>query len=193
MISQEKILEIFENAGGILKGHFLLTSGLHSEQYMQCAKVFINPVHSEKLCSELAKKLRYLHIDLVVSPAMGGIIMGYEVSRHLKCNNVFTERVNGKMELRRGFSIAKGTKVLITEDVVTTGGSVKEVIQLVNDLGGEVVAVAALVDRSGGKVEFGVDFINLIQLEIPTYDAFVCPICKTGTPLIKPGSREFHK
>ena len=190
MLSQEKVLEIFESSGGILKGHFALTSGRHSDQYMQCAKLFVNPAHSEKLCSELSKKFRSLHIDVVASPAVGGIIMGYEVSRHLKCQNVFCERVNGKMELRRGFAISKGMNVLVTEDVVTTGGSVKEVIELVKDLGANVVGVGSIVDRSAGKVNFGVKFESLINMDIPSYEAEECPICKQGIPIIKPGSRE---
>lgn len=189
MISKEKVLSIFESSGGILKGHFLLTSGRHSDQYMQCAKLFVNPVHAEKLCSELAKKFKSVEIDVVASPAIGGIIMGYEMARQLKCKNVFTERVNGKMELRRGFAIPKGTKVLVVEDVVTTGGSVKEVIELVKDLGGEIVGVASIVDRSGGKVDFGVKFESLISMEIPSYEPDQCPICAQGLPLIKPGSR----
>ncbi|HEY8390853.1 MAG TPA: orotate phosphoribosyltransferase [Clostridia bacterium] len=189
-MSQEKVLEIFESSGGILKGHFLLTSGRHSDQYMQCAKLFVDPTHSTKLCSELSKKFRSLHIDVVASPAIGGIIMGYEMARQLKCQNVFCERVNGKMELRRGFAISKGMNVLVVEDVVTTGGSVKEVMELIKDLGGNIVGVGSIVDRSAGKVDFGVKFESLISMDIPSYEADQCPICKQGIPIIKPGSRD---
>ena len=190
-MTNEEILSIFEKSGGILKGHFRLTSGRHSGQYMQCAKLFVDPEHSELLCGALAKKLKNVKIDMVASPAIGGIIMGYVMAKFLKAKNVFTERVDGKMELRRGFNIDKGTKVLVVEDVVTTGGSVKEVIELLVGMGAEVVAVASIVDRSNGAVTFGRDFYSLLSMDITSYEEADCPICKTGMPIEKPGSRQF--
>ncbi|MGI6702132.1 MAG: orotate phosphoribosyltransferase [Christensenellales bacterium] len=188
-MTKEEILEIFKASGGMLSGHFKLTSGRHSASYMQCAKLFINPDNSERLCAELANKI-HEDIDIVASPAVGGIIMGYVMAKHLNCLNVFAERVNGKMELRRGFNIAEGAKALIVEDVVTTGGSVKEVIELVESLGAKVVAVASIVDRSGGKVDFMSPFYSLLSMDITSYEAEECPLCKQGLPIQKPGSRE---
>lgn len=189
-MTNNEMLEIFEKTGGLLKGHFLLTSGRHSNQYMQCAKLFAYPEYSELLCSELAKKLSALDIDCVASPAIGGIIMGYAVAKHLNKKNIFAERENGVMTLRRGFELAKGEKCIVVEDVVTTGGSVKEVIELIKQKGGEVVGVASIVDRSGGKVDFGVPFFSLLSMDITSFTAEECPICKEGKlPLVKPGSR----
>jgi orotate phosphoribosyltransferase len=189
MSVENKALSAFEATGGILKGHFLLTSGRHSDTYMQCAKLFVDPVHSEALVAELVKKLDGEKIDVVAAPAVGGIILGYALARQLGCLNVFSERVDGKMELRRGFSIKPSDRVLVVEDVVTTGGSVKEVIELVRLAGASVIGVASLVDRSGGAVDFGVRFFNLISMNIESYEAAECPLCKKGTPAIKPGSR----
>ncbi len=188
-LTNEQILQAFQKTGGILKGHFLLTSGRHSDTYMQCAKLFVDPVESERLCKELAIKLQDLKIDAVVSPAVGGIIMGYELARQLKVKNFFTERVDGKMALRRGFEIPQGANVVVAEDVVTTGGSVKEVIELVKSQGANVVAVASIVDRSNGKVDFGVTYRALLTMEVISYEADECPLCKSGIPAIKPGSR----
>lgn len=188
-ITNEEILEIFNKTGGVLKGHFLLTSGRHADTYMQCAKLFVDPKQSEKLCYELAELLKSFKADIVVSPAVGGIIMGYEVARQLSLPNFFAERVDGKMTLRRGFALEKGTKVIVVEDVVTTGGSVKEVMELVKASGCEVVAVGSIVDRSNGKVEFGVPYKALLPIDVISYDADECPICKQGIPVYKPGSR----
>lgn len=189
-MTNEQVLEIFKKTRGVLKGHFLLTSGRHSDSYMQCAKLFTYPAESEKLCSALSKKLSGINADFVLSPAIGGIIMGYEMARQLKLPNFFAERVNDIMELRRGFELPEGSKVLIVEDVVTTGSSVKDVIKLVESLGSEVVAVASIVDRSNGKVDFGVRFECLLSMDIKSYEAGECPICATGAPLVKPGSRK---
>ena len=189
-MTNEEILKIFNSSGGVLQGHFLLTSGRHADTYMQCAKLFVDTNNSEKLCSALAKKLTSYKADIVVSPAVGGILMGYEMARQLKLPNIFAERQDGEFALRRGFSLDKGTKVIVVEDVVTTGGSVKEVVKLVNDLGAKVVAVASIVDRSAGKVEFGVPFEALLSVDVKSYEAQDCPLCRENKiPLYKPGSR----
>ncbi len=194
MLTQQQALDCYKKTGAILKGHFKLTSGRHSDTYMQSAKLFIDTKQSEIVCKALAEKLAGDKIDLVVSPAIGGILMGYEVARQLGVPNIFAERENGEMTLRRGFSIEKGTKVVVVEDVVTTGGSVKEVVKLVQGLGAEVVAVASLVDRSNGNVDFGVKYVNLISMEVVSYDADECPLCKEGKiELTKPGSRVVFK
>lgn len=188
-MTKEEILAAFDKTGGVLKGHFLLTSGRHSDTYMQCAKLFVHPDESEKLCAALAEKLTAFNVDAVISPAVGGIIMGYELARQLKVKNFFTERVDGKMALRRGFALEEGSRVIVAEDVVTTGGSVKEVIELVRGFGCTVEAVASIVDRSNGKVEFGVPFVPLLSMEVVSYEADECPLCKQGVPAYKPGSR----
>lgn len=186
---KEDILKIFEKTGAILKGHFLLTSGRHSDTYMQCAKLFVYPDLAEKLCKELCEKLSDIDIDMVVSPAVGGIIMGYQVAKELNKPNMFFERQNGEMTLRRGFSLEKNANILVVEDVVTTGGSVKEVIKKAESLGANVVAVASIVDRSNGKIDFGKKFVNLLSLDVKSFESENCPLCKQGIPAIKPGSR----
>lgn len=194
MLTQEQALNCYKQTGAILKGHFKLTSGRHSDTYMQSAKLFIDTKQSEIVCKALAEKLAGEKIDLVVSPAVGGILMGYEVARQLGVPNIFAERENGEMTLRRGFTVEKGAKVVVVEDVVTTGGSVKEVVKLVQGLGAEVVAVASLVDRSNGAVDFGVKYVNLISMEVVSYDPDECPLCKEGKiELVKPGSRQIFK
>lgn len=194
MLTQEQALDCYRKTGAILKGHFKLTSGRHSDTYMQSAKLFIDTKQSEIVCKALAEKLAGESIDLVVSPAIGGILMGYEVARQLGVPNIFAERENGEMTLRRGFTIEKGTKVVVVEDVVTTGGSVKEVVRLVQSMGAEVVAVASLVDRSNGNVDFGVKYVNLISMEVVSYEPDECPLCKEGKlDLVKPGSRTVFK
>jgi len=188
-MTNQEILNIFNQTGGRLEGHFLLTSGRHSGEYMQCAKLFVDPEMSEKLCSALAKKMDNIKADFIVSPAIGGIVMGYEMARQLKCKNYFAERVNGEFELRRGFEIKEGQKIVVVEDVVTTGGSVKEVISLMKALGATVIAVASIVDRSNGNVDFGYPYYSLLSMDIKSYDKEDCPLCKTEMPLVKPGSR----
>lgn len=188
-MTKAEVLASFEKTGGMLRGHFILTSGRHSDTYMQCAKLFVDTAESEKICAALAAKLAGYKAAAVVSPAVGGILMGYEVARQLKVSNYFAERENGAFALRRGFEIEKGTKVVVVEDVVTTGGSAKEVVMLLKSMGVEVVCVASIVDRSGGKADFGVPYESLIQLDIATHDPNDCSICRTGIPAIKPGSR----
>lgn len=190
MLTNKEMLEIFERTESMLKGHFILTSGRHSDTYMQCAKLFVHPKESEKICSALAQKLKEVHAETVASPAVGGIIMGYELARQLDCKNIFFERQDGVMTLRRGFSIQKGARVVVAEDVVTTGGSVKEVIAALQSAGANVVAVASIVDRSNGEVDFGVPFHSLLSMNIQSYEPDACPLCKENkTPAVKPGSR----
>lgn len=189
-MEQEKVIEIFKETGVMLEGHFLLTSGMHSNRYFQCARLFEYPNYSELLCSELAKKFCDDQVELVIGPALGGVIMAYEVSRALGVKNIFAERENGSMTIRRGFTIPTGTRVLIVEDVVTTGGSVKEVISLLNEMEAQVVGVGCMMDRSAGKVQFGCKFESLVRMEVVAYPADECPICKTALPLVKPGSRK---
>ncbi len=190
MLTEERVLEVLKEAGVLLEGHFLLTSGRHSNKYLQCAKIFKNAKYSEELCGALAEKFANDGIDVVVGPAMGAVIMAYEVSRHLNVPNIFTEREDGVMTLRRNFEIEEGQKVLVVEDVITTGGSVKEVIEIVKEKGGIVAGVGCVVDRTGGKMDFGTKFESVISMEVQSYEPDECPICKTGAPLVKPGSRK---
>lgn len=181
---------IFKQTGLMLEGHFLLTSGRHSNRYMQCAKLFQYPEYSEMICKDLADRFARQKIDMVVGPAVGGIIMSYEMARQFKVPNIFAERENGAMTLRRGFSIPEGAKVLVVEDVVTTGGSVREVMDIVAEAKAEVVGVCVVVDRSGGKIDFGVPFEAAYETEIQSYEPSQCPLCEQGLELVKPGSRK---
>ena len=175
--------------GALKQGHFRLTSGLHSDRYMQCAALFEWPEESERLCRALAEKFSGQKVDLVAGPALGGVIMAYEVARALGVPNIFAEREEGKMTFRRGFRVEAGRKVLVVEDVVTTGGSVKEVIGLVRAAGGEVVGVGSVVDRSGGRADIGVPFHALMTLDATAWKEEDCPLCGEGVPIVKPGSR----
>lgn len=188
--TQEKTAAILERLGVLHTGHFKLTSGRHSDKYMQCAKLFEHPKESEELCADLAESFADEKIDVVAGPAIGGIIMAYEVARALGVRNVFAERENGVMTFRRGFEIAPGERVLVVEDVVTTGGSVKEVVSLVKERGGEVVGVGAVVDRSNGEADFGVEFHPLMSVDVQSWEESDCPLCKDGVPIKKPGSRK---
>jgi len=193
MLEKHEIEEILKKAGAMLKGHFLLSSGKHSDQYFQCAKVLQYPEYCEKLCRELARKLKQegiVEVQAVVAPAIGGILVSYELARALKVRGIFTERENGVMKLRRSFSIRPGERVLVAEDVITTGGSVKEVIDAVKSAGGDVVGVAVIINRSGGKTDLGVPIAALIDTYATAYDPEECPLCKQGLPAVKPGSRE---
>jgi orotate phosphoribosyltransferase len=192
VINTEEVMRKFEEAGAIQKGHFKLTSGVHSDIYIQCAQVMQYPEFMNNLCSELGKKFRGNNVDVIVGPAVGAIIMAHVMARILGpwVRAIFTERENGKMTLRRSFKIKKGEKVLVVEDVTTTGSSVKEVIDIVKERQGKVVGVGALIDRSGGKIDFGVNTQSLLTLDIKTYLPEVCPLCKKGIPAVKPGSRD---
>ena len=188
-MTDAEILQIFRDTGALLDGHFLLRSGLHSRQYFQCALVLQHPRIAERLCKELALKLKNTGTQVVISPALGGLFVGHEVARALDVRHIFAEKnAAGKLELRRGFQVARGEKVLVVEDVVTKGGRVQETIDIVGSLGGNVVGVGTLVDRSGGKVGFGVPLESLLRLSIDTFDPATCPLCQAGTPVIKPGS-----
>lgn len=192
-MTDEDVLKIFEENGALLTGHFLLTSGLHSSRYLQCALVLQHPTVAEKLCSALADRVSsddsIPQIDLVVAPAIGGIVVAHEVARRLGVPALFTERQDGKMTLRRGFQIAPGQSCLVVEDVVTTGGSTKEVIDLVMEKGAIAAGAGSLIDRSGGTVDLGVPRHALAVLKVPTHQPADCPLCEDGSPAIKPGSR----
>lgn len=189
-LSENEILEIFKKSGALLEGHFLLTSGRHSNVYFQCAKVLQYPEYTEALCSIIAAKFKNTDIDTVISPAMGGIIVGQETARLLNKRSIFAEREDKALTLRRGFSLKEGEKVLVCEDVVTTGGSVFEVIEIVKNAGAVVAGVGFIVDRSNGKVDFGYPQISTMKMNVISYDASECPMCKEGTPAVKPGSRK---
>lgn len=188
--NENEILEIFKKTGALLHGHFLLTSGRHSNMYFQCAKVLQYPEYTTQVCSIIADYFKDYEIDTVISPAMGGIIVGQEVARQLNTRSIFAEREDKKLTLRRGFSISPGEKVLVCEDVVTTGGSVFEVIDIVKEQGGEVVGVGFIVDRSNGKVDFGYPQKSTMQMEVISYSPDECPLCKEKIPVVKPGSRK---
>ncbi|HRW29495.1 MAG: orotate phosphoribosyltransferase [Alphaproteobacteria bacterium] len=195
-MNKEAVLKEFRDAKALLEGHFLLSSGLHSEMYLQCARVLMCPERAARLCSALAEKIRLNiepEIDMVVSPAMGGVIVGYEMGRQLGVNAIFTERVEGIFELRRGFEIPKGANVLMAEDIVTTGLSSRECIETIEKYGGKVVAASCLVDRSNGKVDVGVPLVSLMGLEIPAYSADNLPAHLKNSEAVKPGSRDLKK
>ena len=189
---QGELKGLFEKNGALLSGHFKLSSGLHSDTYFQAALILQYPIEAARLAEELAKRIEENNIkaDVVVSPALGGVIIGHEMGRALNARAIFTERVDGKVSLRRGFSINKGEKVLVVEDVITTGLSTKEVIDSLKPAGAEVVAVVSLVDRSAGKVDFGVPRFSLLSLEVKSFKEDECPICKAGSTAVKPGSRK---
>ena len=190
MFTQEQVLEIFARTGVLLEGHFRLTSGLHAAKYLQCAQLLQYPHEAGPLCEQLASYFKDAGATVVAGPATGGIILAYEVAKALGVKNIFGERENGVMTFRRGFKFEPTDKVLVLEDVVTTGGSVKELIACVKEAGAEVVGVASLVNRSGGRVDFGVPFKSLVNLDITTYQPEDCPMCKEGSVAYKPGSRQ---
>lgn len=193
MLTNEEILNEFRDAQAILNGHFILSSGLHSDTYLQCARVLMDAKRAEKLCGELAAritaKLGKNAFDIVASPAMGGVVVGYEMGRQLGKPAVFCERENGEFTLRRGFNIEKGMKVLMVEDVVTTGKSSLEAINCIKNAGGVVIAEACLVDRSNGTAELGIPLFPLITLDVKTYNENNLPPELAKTPGVKPGSR----
>ena len=191
-MTQDEVLNEFRAAGALLEGHFILSSGLHSSRYLQCARVLMDPRRADRLCAALAGQVRALTaetIDLVASPAMGGVIVGYEMARQLGVPAVFFERVEGTLTLRRGFTIPPGARVLMVEDIVTTGLSSRECIAGIAGEGGVTVAAACLIDRSGGTAQIGVPLAALARLDIPTYPADRLPPELAAMPAVKPGSR----
>lgn len=190
MISQKEVLKIFKETGALLKGHFQLTSGGHTSQYLQCALVLQYPQYSFQLCSQIAERFKHAEIKVVIAPAIGGIVIAQEVARILGVRAIFSERERGKMTLRRGFKIEEKERVLVVEDVVTTGGSVKETMEVIEERKGQVVGVGFLVERSGGRIDFGVPQESLLILDLETYQPDRCPLCKRGISLKKLGSRK---
>lgn len=191
-MTPEDVLAVFKETGALLEGHFQLTSGLHSNQYFQCAKVLQHPQHCTALCTVLAADARTRSVDAVIAPALGGIVVGQEVGRQLGVRTMFTERKDGEMQLRRGFAIAPGERILVCEDVVTTGGSVNEVIALVLQAGGVIAGVSCIVDRKGGTVtfpEYAGKHTAVLTMNAVTYQPDACPLCERGVPITKPGSR----
>ena len=184
-------LEILSGLGAMQTGHFRLTSGRHSDRYVQCARLFEHPAESAELCARLASAFKEsgVRADAVAGPALGGIIMAYEVARAMGMRNIFAERENGVMTLRRGFTVSPGERVLVVEDVVTTGGSVREVIALLRGMGALIAGAGSIVDRSAGAIDFGVTFLSLVSMDVKSWDENECPLCREGKPIIKPGSR----
>lgn len=183
------VLNRFRGAGALLEGHFRLTSGLHSPGYLQCALVLQHPREAEACGAELAERLRSLGAQTVLSPALGGIVIGQEVGRALGVRAIFAERQDGALMLRRGFALQPGETVVVVEDVVTTGGSTRETIDVARAAGARVVGAGAIIDRSGGAQKLDVPFHALAQVSLPTYDPGSCPLCASGQPVVKPGSR----
>ncbi|WP_373476739.1 orotate phosphoribosyltransferase [Sphingorhabdus sp.] len=191
-MTQDEILSEFRNVDALLEGHFLLSSGRHSAHYLQCARLLMNPERAGRIALAIAQKIpREVRNDIqaVISPAMGGLIIGHEMGRAIGVDAMFVERPEGVFGLRRGFAIEEGTKILLVEDVVTTGLSSREAIKAIEAEGGEVIAAASVVDRSGGSVELGVPFFPLIELNFPTYAADEVPESLAAIPVMKPGSR----
>ncbi len=190
-MTSDQVLDIYKKTGALLTGHFLLSSGLHSEQYLQSALVLQQPDIATRLCTALAEQFKSSHIEVVIAPALGGVFVSHETARALGVRAIFAERVNGELTLRRGFTIKAGERVLVVEDVITTGKSTRETIEVVKRAGGVVIAAASLVDRSGGKADLGVPYKSLATLNVPAYSPEACPLCKSGSAPIKPGSRGF--
>ena len=188
-MTRDELLDLFRRSGALLEGHFRLTSGLHSSGYLQCALVLQHPTHAEALGRAIADRTRSLRPTAVLSPALGGVVIGHEVGRALGVRALFAERQDGELTLRRGFVIAENDRVLVVEDVLTTGGSTRETMQVARASGGQVVGAASIVNRSGGRAEFDVPFASLLDVDLPTYEPDKCPLCAKGLPVVKPGSR----
>src|SRR3989454_2797253 len=188
-VTSEAVLDRFRRVGALLEGHFRLTSGLHSPGYLQCALVLQHPAEAEACGVAIAERVRSLGAEAVLSPALGGIVIGQEVGRALGVRAIFAERQDGTLTLRRGFSLEPGERVLVVEDVVTTGGSTRETIEVARAAGAIVVAAAAIIDRSGGNQGLEVPFYSLASLALPTYQPDSCPLCGQGIAITKPGSR----
>lgn len=187
ILTEKDVMALLEETQAVLHGHFLLTSGLHSPMYVEKFNVLQHPKYTERLCQEIARRYEDAGVELVIGPMTGGILLAHEVGKALGTRAIFTERENGKMTLKRGFQIPEGTKVLVVEDITTTGGSIKEVIDVVREHGGEVIGVGLLVDRSGGKVNLGVRTEALLHLNVETFKPESCPLCAQGVPFTKRG------
>lgn len=189
MLTRDELIDLFRKSGALLEGHFRLSSGLHSNGYMQSALVLQQPASAEMLGQAIAEKVRGLRPSVVLSPALGGVVIGQEVARALGARAQFAERQDGIMTLRRGFVLSESDRVLVVEDVCTTGGSTRETMQVATAAGGQVVGAAAIVDRSGGRAAFDVPFHALLAIDLATYQPDSCPLCAQGLPVVKPGSR----
>ena len=188
-MTDQEIIKSFQDAGALLDGHFVLRSGMHSNKFFQCALLFRYPDVAEKLCRTLAERMKDLGAETVISPAVGGILVGQELARALGIQAIFADKENDQLVLKRGFTIRKGEKVLVAEDVVTKGGRVQQTIDLVRSFGGDVVGVAVIVDRSGGDAKFDVPFQSALKLDLPTFDPAACPLCAKKLPIDRPGSK----
>lgn len=188
-MTRDELLHLYRKSGALLEGHFRLTSGLHSPGYLQCALVLQHPQHAETLARAIAERARDWRATVVLSPALGGVIIGQEVGRALGVRAIFAERQDGALTLRRGFVISENDRVLVVEDVLTTGGSTRETMQVARAAGGQVVGAASIVNRSGGTPDLGVPFVTLLNVDLPTYEPDRCPLCAQGLPVTKPGSR----
>ena len=188
-MTEQEILQIFKDAGALLEGHFKLRSGLHSNRFFQAALLLQEPKTAEVVCSELAQKFKDSQISAVISPAVGGLIVGHEVARALGVRAIFADKENDNLILKRGFKIGKNEKILVAEDVITRGGRVQQTVDLVRELGGEVAGIAVIVDRSGGNASFDIAHKSLIQLELETFEPEACPLCAENIPVERPGSK----
>jgi orotate phosphoribosyltransferase len=188
-LTHDELIQLFRQSGALLEGHFRLTSGLHSSGYLQCALVLQDPARAGLLGAAVADLMRSLRITVVLSPALGGIVIGHEVGRALGVRAIFAERQDGRLQLRRGFTLDASDRVLVVEDVVTTGGSTRETLDVAHAAGAATVGAAAIVDRSGTATNLGVPFHALLQITMPTYQPDACPLCAKGLPVVKPGSR----
>lgn len=189
-MNREEVVERFRRTGALLEGHFVLTSGLHSTQYLQCALVLQHPAEAEAFGRAIAEQFRSTGVETVATPAIGGIIIGWEVARALNVRSIWTEREEGRMTLRRGFTVRPGERVLVVEDVITTGGSTRETCDALRAAGALVVGAASIIDRSGGRSDVGVPRVALATLEVPAVAPADCPLCAAGVPAVKPGSRK---
>src|SRR3954451_23799048 len=185
-MTRDDLLDLYRRSGALLEGHFRLTSGLHSPGYLQCALVLQHPEQAEALGRAIGDRVRHLGATVVLSPALGGVVIGQEVGRALGVRAMFAERQDGRLALRRGFALDTADRVLVVEDVMTTGGSTRETIEVAKAAGGEVVGTASIVDRSGGAIRFDVPFTALLEILLPTYEQDRCPLCAQGIPVVKP-------
>lgn len=190
VLDAQELHALLNSAGALLDGHFVLSSGLHSARYLQCAKLLEDPRRAELLGAAIARKFDGQMLDVVASPALGAVLIGHEVARAAGCRFIFAERVEGAATFRRGFQLNPGERAVVVEDVITTGGSTREVVELLRAVRVDIRGVAAIIDRSGGQAEFNVPLVSLLQLDVPTWKPENCPLCKQGVPTEKPGSRK---